>query len=116
VAAGRAVLKTVALEQLRPADVLAGRERFDQVFAMNVNLFWVRSPASELALVRELLSPGGALSLFYGYGGSPAEGKAGENLDRIPAALGGHLHEGGFAVEVIAGPGVVCVRATPRPR
>src|ERR671930_1094140 len=79
VAAGRAVLRTVALEQLQPADVLGRRERFDKVFAMNVNLFWVRSPAKELDLVRRLLAPGGALYLFYGYGGGPAAGKAGGN-------------------------------------
>src|SRR6266511_4895265 len=37
VADGKAVLLTVALEQLQPSDVLRGRERFDKVFAMNVN-------------------------------------------------------------------------------
>jgi SAM-dependent methyltransferase len=116
VAAGKAVLRTVALEQLGPADVLAGRERFDKVFAMNVNLFWVRSPAGELDLIRGLLAPGGALYLFYGYGGSPAHDKAGENASRIPAVLGRHLRGRGFAVEVMEGPGVVCVGATPQPR
>ena len=45
VAAGKAVLRTAALESLTPDDLLDGREGFDKVFAMNVNLFWVRAPA-----------------------------------------------------------------------
>jgi SAM-dependent methyltransferase len=106
-AAGRAVLRTVALEDLRPADVLAGRDRFDKVFAMNVNLFWTRSPARELALIRELLDPAGALYLFYGYGG-------GGPAPRVPDALDRHLADGGFAVERRAGAATVCVLARPR--
>jgi SAM-dependent methyltransferase len=67
IAAGKAVLRTVALEELQPSALLGGRERFDKIFAMNVNLFWVRSPAKELELLKRLLKPGGALYLFYGY-------------------------------------------------
>jgi len=114
VAAGKAVLQTVALEQLQPAEVLGGRQRFDKVFAMNVNLFWVRSPAKELDLIKGLLGPGGALYLFYGYGGPPAEGKPSQNASRIPDLLTEHLSERGFAVKVIRGPRVVCVVATPQ--
>jgi SAM-dependent methyltransferase len=110
-AAGKAVLRTVALEELQPADMLGERERFDTVFAMNVNLFWVRSPATELELIRRLLRPGGALSLFYGYGRRSSPGKAGENISKVPAILTGHLTEASFAVEVRQGPGVVCVAA-----
>jgi SAM-dependent methyltransferase len=116
VRAGKAVLRTVALEHLRPADVLGGRERFDKVLAMNVNLFWVRSPARELDLVRQLLGPGGGLYLFYGYGGTTAAGTAGGNPARVLGVLTGHLREGGFAVEVRQGAGVVCVVATPHGR
>jgi SAM-dependent methyltransferase len=82
VAAGKAVLQTVALEQLQPAEVLGGRDGFDKVFAMNVNLFWVRSAARELELIKDLLGPGGALYLFYGYGGSPPAAKASQNAPR----------------------------------
>jgi SAM-dependent methyltransferase len=114
IAAGKAVLRTMALEDLRPADVLGGAERFDKVLAMNVNLFWVRSPTRELDLVKRLLRPGGALYLFYGYGERPQPGKAGENAARVPEDLTGHLTESGFIVEVQQGPGVVCVAATPR--
>jgi SAM-dependent methyltransferase len=113
VTAGRAVLLTVALEQLQPSDVLARQERFDKVFAMNVNLFWVRSPAKELDLVKRLLAPGGSLYLFYGYGGSSSAGKAGQNAARIRDVLTGHLSERGFAAEVRQRPGMVCVVATP---
>lgn len=59
-AAGRAVLRAVALEA---ADFDGAR--FDTVFAVNVNLFWVRQPARELELIRSLLKPGGALQLYY---------------------------------------------------
>jgi SAM-dependent methyltransferase len=107
VAAGRAVLLTRALEELEPADVLRGGERFDKVFAMNVNLFWVRTPSRELALVRRLLVPGGALYLFYGYGRAPAP-EAG-----VPSALTDHLAGHGFAVEVLSGPAVAGVVARP---
>jgi SAM-dependent methyltransferase len=104
--AGRAVLLTAALEDLRPVDVLGGGRRFDKAFAMNVNLFWVRSPTRELALVRELLDPAGALYLFYGYGG---DGPA----PRVPGALGGHLADAGFGVKHRSAAATVCVVATP---
>jgi SAM-dependent methyltransferase len=113
-AAGKAVLQTVALEELKPSDVLGERERFDKIFAMNVNLFWVRSPATDLELIKRLLGPGGTLYLFYGYGRRPRPGKASENASRVPGILTGHLTQRGFAVEVKRGPGVVCVVATLR--
>jgi SAM-dependent methyltransferase len=105
--AGRAVLLTAALEDVAPADVLQGGRRFDKVFAMNVNLFWVRSPARELAIVRDLLAPGGALYLFYGYGGDGP-------VPRGPDALDRHLADAGFAVEHRSGAATVGVVATPR--
>jgi SAM-dependent methyltransferase len=107
VAAGRAVLRTAALESLRPEDLPEGPGGFDKVFAMNVNLFWVRDPARELELIRALLKPGGALFLLYGYG-TPGQGAA-----TVPEALAGHLTEGGFAVEPVTGPSVVGVVARP---
>jgi SAM-dependent methyltransferase len=110
VAAGRAVLRVAALEELEPADVLRGRERFDKVFAMNVNLFWVRSPRPELDLIRRLLGPGGALYLFYGYDGASQPAGAA----RVPGALTGHLTEAGFEVEVRTAGSLVAVVATPK--
>ena len=102
-AAGRASFRTVALEDLGPADLPEAGRGFDTVFAMNVNLFWVRSPARELELIRALLRPGGTLSLFFGYG-TPGQGAA-----TVPGALLGHLEAGGFATEVHTGPGVAGV-------
>jgi SAM-dependent methyltransferase len=107
VAAGKAVLRRVALEELQPADVLAGGERLDKVFALNVNLFWVRSPAKELELIKRLLRPGGALYLFYGYGGR------GRPQPKVPGVLAEHLTGHGFAVEIEPGPGMLGVTAEP---
>jgi SAM-dependent methyltransferase len=109
VAAGTAVLRTAALESLTPADLLGGREGFDTVFAMNVNLFWVRVPVRELDLVRAVLKPGGALFLFYGYG-TPGRGEP-----RVPEALFDHLADGGFTAESRTGPSVLGVAARLRP-
>jgi SAM-dependent methyltransferase len=114
ISSGKAVLRTMALEKLRPADVLQGRQRFDKIFAMNVNLFWVRRPTKELNLIKRLLGPGGALYLFYGYGGPPEPGKASENAARVPGVLTDKLTECGFAVEVKRAASVVCVVATPK--
>jgi SAM-dependent methyltransferase len=107
VAAGRAVLRATALESLHPADLPDGPGGYDKVFAMNVNLFWVRDPARELELIRALLKPGGALFLFYGYG-TPGRGPA-----TRPEALAGHLTGGGFTVEALTGPSVAGVVARP---
>ena len=107
VAAGKAVLRTAALEELAPDDLLDGREGYDKVFAMNVNLFWVRAPARELDLVRAVLKPRGTLFLFYGYG-TPGQGEP-----RVPEALFDHLADGGFTAEARTGPSVLGVVATP---
>lgn len=106
VAAGRAVLRTVALEDLHPASLPGAGHGFDTVFAMNVNLFWVRSPARELELIRALLRPGGRLALFYGYG-TPGQAAT------VPEALLGHLAAGGFTTEIRTGPSVAGVVARP---
>lgn len=98
VAAGRA-----AFEQLDLADTelvrraLAGR-RFDKAFAVDVNLFWVRPADAELALLKDLLRPGGALHLVYD---PPGTGQADRITGAVTAALAGH----GFATEVRAGAG-----------
>ncbi|MDF2743274.1 MAG: class SAM-dependent methyltransferase, partial [Actinomycetia bacterium] len=44
IASGRAVLRTVALEDLAADGLPEAGPGFDKVFAMNVNLFWVRDP------------------------------------------------------------------------
>jgi SAM-dependent methyltransferase len=106
IAAGTAVLRAAALESLQAADLLEDRRGFDKVFAMNVNLFWTRSPARELDLIRTVLKPGGSLFLFYGYG-TPSQGPP-----RVPEVLFDHLRAAGFTVERVAGPSVLGVVAT----
>jgi SAM-dependent methyltransferase len=105
IAAGKAVLRAAALESLQAADLLEDRQGFDKVFAMNVNLFWTRSPARELDLIRTVLQPGGSLSLFYGYGTSS------QGPRRVPRVLFDHLRDAGFTVERVAGPSVLGVVA-----
>jgi SAM-dependent methyltransferase len=105
IAAGKAVLRAAALESLQPADLLEHGQGFDKVFAMNVNLFWVHSPARELDLIRTVLQPGGSLFLFYGHG-TPGQGPA-----RVPEVLFDHLREAGCTVEPVTGPSVLGVVA-----
>ena len=60
VAAGRASFETVAL-----ADVDLPPAAFDKVFAVNVNLFWVRPAVAEVAVVMRLLRPTGTVHLLF---------------------------------------------------
>jgi SAM-dependent methyltransferase len=115
VAAGRAVLRTAALEALDPSEALAGRQRFDKVFAMNVNLFWTRPAARELDRIRGLLGNEGALYLFYGYGGAAPPATDSQNPSRVLDPLTQHLAERGFGTQVGHGGGVVCVVARTTP-
>jgi SAM-dependent methyltransferase len=66
-------------------------ERFDRVFAVNVNVFWL-GPAKELAAVRRVLAPGGRLFLFY-------EPPSSAQLERAAEACGAFLREHGWTVE-----------------
>jgi SAM-dependent methyltransferase len=68
-------------------------ERFDRVFAVNVNVFWL-GPARELAAVRRVLAPGGRLYLFY-------EPPSPARLERAAEACTAFLRESGFAVDEV---------------
>jgi ubiquinone/menaquinone biosynthesis C-methylase UbiE len=81
VASGRAAIRLGELDDLELPE-----RSFTKAFAVNVNLFWVRSPEPELELIRRLLSPGGTLSLFYD---APSEPKARTIAERLVAALPG---------------------------
>jgi cyclopropane fatty-acyl-phospholipid synthase-like methyltransferase len=85
VAAGRVRLLHSALADA-PLDA-----RFDRVFAVNVNVFWL-GPAKELAAVRRILAPGGRLFLFY-------EPPSAAQLERAAEACGAFLREHGWTVE-----------------
>src|SRR5918998_839274 len=58
--AGRLTVRQIDLATLR-----VPVKRLDKVFAFNVNLFWVRDCADEIALLHERVLPGGAVYLFY---------------------------------------------------
>ncbi|MEH1129013.1 SAM-dependent methyltransferase [Micromonospora sp. CPCC 206061] len=108
VAAGKVVFQAAALD----AANLDG-ERFDKVFAINVNLFWVRSSKTELDRVRRLLTPGGAMYLFYE---PPDSSRAAAIADRIAPFLNEH----GFTTTVSMATtsrsmALVCLKAEARP-
>lgn len=58
--AGRLTVRQIDLATLR-----VPVKRLTKVFAFNVNLFWVRDCADEVALLHERVVPGGAVYLFY---------------------------------------------------
>src|SRR6478735_6974864 len=60
VEAGRLTVRQIDLATLR-----VPVKRLNKVFAFNVNLFWVREAADEVALLYERLLPGGTVSIFY---------------------------------------------------
>ncbi len=80
IAAGRAALKTAALEE---ADL--GDERFDKVFAFNVAPFWLQ-PKEALGIVRPRLAPGGAVYIFWDARHTQS-GRARELADRLSERL-----------------------------
>ena len=80
---GRVTIRKAALEELQPSG-----ERYDKIFAVNVNVFWVRDAGAELDLLRSLLAPAGSLFLFYG--GAPAEGRTTPIADTVIGALTSH--------------------------
>ena len=60
VESGRLTVRQIDLATLR-----VPVKRLHKVFAFNVNLFWVRDCADEVALLHERVLPGGAVFLFY---------------------------------------------------
>lgn len=68
-------------------------ERFDRAFAVNVNAFWQR-PTRELAMLEQILAPGGSLHLFYE---PPSKGQ----LARIESECVRQLRGHGFQVDEV---------------
>lgn len=88
--------------ELETADF--GTTLFDKIFAVNVNLFWIK-PEKELAVVRQRLAPGGTLGLFYE---PPDAAKVQEIVDKVSA----NLKANGFTVrEVVRSGALVGVMA-----
>jgi trans-aconitate methyltransferase len=87
--AGRLTVRQIDLATLR-----VPVKRLDKVFAFNVNLFWVRDCADEIALLHERVSPGGGVYLFF-------EATHHERVPQIVESTSKALTEGGFRVSVI---------------
>jgi trans-aconitate methyltransferase len=87
VTSGRAAFRTESLEDLPP-----GGAPYDKVFAVNVNLFWTKDPAPELALLRSLLTPTGSLHLVY-------EPPTAEKAESLARTVRENLERSAFTVE-----------------
>ncbi|MCE3556281.1 class I SAM-dependent methyltransferase [Pseudonocardia sp. RS11V-5] len=80
-------LLEVRAAELAALDLPAGG--FDGAFSVDVNVFWTRSPAAELAVLHSALRPGGRLHVCFGPTGP-------QPPDRITTAVGGALRAAGF--------------------
>ncbi len=97
---GQVELRVSTLEALD-----LGRQRFDKLFAINVNLFWTRDPQPELALCRRMLKPGGTLFLFWE---APGAAKA----ERIAVQVSAAMKRAGLRPQTVRGQASqVCVKA-----
>jgi trans-aconitate methyltransferase len=89
VKAGKLTVRQIDLATLR-----VPVKRLTKVFAFNVDLFWVRNCADEVALLHERVLPGGAVYLFY-------EVKIPENVPTIVKSASQALTDGGFRVAAV---------------
>jgi len=89
VEAGRLTVRQIDLATLR-----VPVKRLTKVFAFNVNLFWVRDCADEVALLHDRVLPGGAVHLFY-------EAKMPELVPNIVSKASQALSSAGFRVSVV---------------
>ena len=87
--AGRLTVRQIDLATLR-----VPVKRLHKVFAFNVNLFWVRACADEVALLHERVVPGGAVYLFY-------EANRPELVPPIVEKSSDALRKAGFRVSVV---------------
>ena len=89
VEAGRLTVRQIDLATLR-----VPVKRLTKVFAFNVNLFWVRECADEVALLHERVVPGGAVHLFF-------EANRPELVPNILRKASQALADGGFRVSIV---------------
>ena len=87
--AGRLTVRQIDLATLR-----VPVKRLHKVFAFNVNLFWVRDCADEIALLHERVVPGGAVHLFF-------EATRRDQVPKMIKQASASLSEGGFRVSVV---------------
>jgi SAM-dependent methyltransferase len=81
----------VRFEVVALADAELGRQAFSKILAINVNLFWM-DPSKELAVIRKLLRPNGALYLVYE---PPARAS---QLAKLASSLIPNLERGGLMI------------------
>lgn len=74
----------LSLQMVELANLDVGDARFDKLFAINVNLFWLGPARAEVDAVRRALAPGGRLFLFYE---TPGPERARYAAARISAVL-----------------------------
>jgi trans-aconitate methyltransferase len=86
---GRLTVRQIDLATLR-----VPVKRLNKVFAFNVNLFWVRDCADEVALLHERVVPGGAVYLFY-------ESNQPELVPTMVTKASKALQDAGFRVSVV---------------
>ena len=87
--AGRLTVRQIDLATLR-----VPVKRLTKVFAFNVNLFWVRECADEVALLHERVLPGGSVFLFYDA----------SRADQVPMMIekaSAALQQSGFRISVV---------------
>ncbi|WP_341927300.1 class I SAM-dependent methyltransferase [Nocardioides psychrotolerans] len=89
VESGRLTVRQIDLATLR-----VPVKRLHKVFSFNVNLFWVRDCADEVALLHERVLPGGGVYLFY-------EVPRPEEVPRVVEQASAALSNGGFRVSVV---------------
>jgi SAM-dependent methyltransferase len=101
VAAGKVDVRHTSLE-----DFDGSGGPFDKIFAVNVNLFWVRDATAELERIARFLAPGGALYLFFE---TPGATKGREIVDRVRS----DLRRAGFEVSTDQAQTVSAIVARP---
>src|SRR3954471_17739262 len=87
--AGRLTVRQIDLATLR-----VPVKRLTKVFAFNVNLFWVRDCADEVALLHERVLPGGSVFLFF-------DATRPEEVPTIVEKSSAVLQDAGFRVSVV---------------
>lgn len=97
---------TVAVEQAALAAYDPGAERFDSIFAVDVNCFWTGPARAELATAAAALRPGGLLRLCF----APPGG--GDRRAEIAAAAVAAAVAAGFSASVAESGPLVCVTAS----
>jgi trans-aconitate methyltransferase len=89
VESGRLVVRQIDLATLR-----VPVKKLTKVFAFNVNLFWVRECADEVALLHSRLVPGGSIYLFF-------EANRPELVPNVVRRTSAALTTAGFRVSVV---------------